>query len=345
MKSIRFSCSIVTIACLAPLALLCAQTTAKVAFEVASIKAAPPLLTLVQEIQSGKRGIGSLQQNVNDARADFGYMPLNNLIMYAYKLKAHQIIGPDWMTSEAFEIHAKLPEGASKDQVPEMMQSLLAERFKFVAHRENNEQPIYALIVSKDGLKMKEAVEEVAASAENPAEASPGQGNAAKGEVLSLKTVEGPVSIKQEGRGMVLNSGKTGQLRMNMGTNGAMSLEATKLAMPDFAELLTQFLDRPVVDMTGLKGSYQVALEIPMADLLRMAQQIAPRLGVSLPPGLGGAGSIVGATPGSEGLGASDPAGGGIFQAVEKLGLKLDSRKAPVETLIVDSIERTPTED
>ena len=50
--------------------------------------------------------------------------------MYAYKLKAYQVIGPDWIKSSHWDIAATLPEGANKDQVPEMMQALLADRFK-----------------------------------------------------------------------------------------------------------------------------------------------------------------------------------------------------------------------
>jgi len=52
-------------------------------------------------------------------------------------------------------------------------------------------------------------------------------------------------------------------------------------------------------------------------------------------PGAGGPGGIA----------ASDPSGGGMFQAVQKLGLKLESQKAPVDKLIIDHIEKNPTEN
>jgi uncharacterized protein (TIGR03435 family) len=51
------------------------------------------------------------------------------------------------------------------------------------------------------------------------------------------------------------------------------------------------------------------------------------------------------AAPRASELSALDPSGTSIFQAVQKLGLKLDSRKMPMETLVVDKIEKTPTED
>ena len=53
---------------------------------------------------------------------------------------------------------AKLPAGAKQFNVPEMLQSLLAERFKVAIHRETRELPIYALVVGKNGPKMKESV-------------------------------------------------------------------------------------------------------------------------------------------------------------------------------------------
>lgn len=348
MKSIRFLCAVTTLFAVVLGGVLFAQTTAKPTFEVATIKPAPPLMEMIADIQSGKRDVTSLVQaltpNIDGVRADFGYLPLNAMILYAYKLKQYQIMGPDWMSSQAFEIHAKIPEGGTKEQVPEMMQSLLAERFKLVSHRENKEQPVYALIVSKDGHKLKEAPADLAPSApaEDPAKTPAAKDGSGKGEV-ALKTSEGDLKIKQEGTGMVMDIGKTGQqVRMNMGPNGTMTMEISKSTMPDFAELLNQFLDRPVMDLTELKGSYGVSLEIPLQELLSLAKKTIP--GLPIPAGIGNSG-IAGAAPGGDGLSASEPSGTSIFQAVQKLGLKLDSRKMPVETLIVDQVEKTPTED
>src|SRR4029077_19782644 len=78
----------------------------------------------------------------------------------AYDVKTYQITGPDWLTALSaprFDIVAKMPEGTNKDQVPEMLRTLLAERFKLTIHRENKEQSVYALVVAKGGHKMKEA--------------------------------------------------------------------------------------------------------------------------------------------------------------------------------------------
>ena len=325
---------------------LLAQTPPTTAFEVASIKPAPSMQTLMMDIQSGKRGIGSLQSTINDARVDLGYVSLSNMLMVAYRIKEHQIVGPDWLSSQAFEVHARIPEGGSKDQVPEMMQLLLEERFKLVAHRENRDQQVYALIVSGGGHRLQQAGADVVGipeSAEDPAKTPPAGNN--EDNLLSLNTPEGKIKVKQEGRAMVVSGGKSGQMRINVGPKGVMSLEVEKMTMADFTVLLTQMTDRPVMDRTDLKGSYHVSLEIPMGDLLAMAQKIAPKTGIPLPPDISGSGALVGASPGAGGLAASDPSGSGIHQAIRKLGLKLDSQKAPVETLVIDHIEKTPTEN
>jgi uncharacterized protein (TIGR03435 family) len=228
-----------------------------------------------------------------------------------------------------------------------MMQTLLAERFKLAAHRDSKEQPVYALVVSKDGHKMKEAVADadVPAPADDSAKTPPVQDSAAKDKTLSISTTEGQIKIKQEGSGVVMSGGRTGQMRTNMKPNGTLSLEISKMTMSDFADMLTQFVDRPVVNRTDLKGSYQVLLEIPQDEIMGLAQKIAPKMGIPLPAGIGGASALVGAVPGAGGLTASDPSGNAIFRAVQQLGLKLDSRKASVETLVIDYIEKEPTEN
>jgi uncharacterized protein (TIGR03435 family) len=326
------------------LSLLCAslfaQTPAKLAFEVATIKPSPPLSSIITQAQAGKIDLG---MRMDGARVDLKFLSLTNMLAMAYKVKAYQIEGPDWMKSQLFEIHAKLPEGSNKDQVPEMMQTLLAERFKLAFHRETKDQSVYALIVSKNGLKMKEAVEEPAAPApeNDPAKTPSTKENAGK-EVMSLSTPDGEVKIKQEGREMVVDAGKAGKMRMTMGENGSMRMEFPKLKMPEFSELLTQFTDRQVVDMTDLKGSYQIALDLPLEELMNLAKKMMPEIGA-----LTGGAAPSGAAPASGlgGIAASDPSGGGMFQAVQQLGLKLDSRKVPTETIIIDHIEKDPTEN
>src|ERR1039458_5970133 len=105
---------------------------------------------------------GTNTGTVYSAVYDNGGGSLKRLILTAYKLKPYQVSGPDWMDSVRFDILSKIPEGGTKDQVPEMLQALLAERFKLTAHRETKEQPVYGLVVGKDGPKLKPSVPDAA---------------------------------------------------------------------------------------------------------------------------------------------------------------------------------------
>ena len=92
------------------------------------------------------------------------------------------------------------------------------------------------------------------------------------------------------------------------------------------------------MDMTDLKGNYQVAVEISLADIMAMAR--AQGMNLPMAPASGGA---AGASPAAA---ASDPGGGSsVFASVKKLGLKLEPRKAKVEQLVIDHVEKTPTEN
>jgi len=68
---------------------------------------------------------------------------------------------------------------------------------------------------------------------------------------------------------------------------------------------------------------------------------VAKSAGVAIPPGAPGG---PGADPGKGPADVGDPSGS-IFSSIQQLGLKLESRKAPLEFLIVDHVEKTPTEN
>jgi len=302
-------------------------------FEVASVKAAEAITSAA--IQSGKMHLG---MTVDGARVDIGGLPLTAMLVQAFGVKPYQVSGPDWMPAERFDIVAKLPEGATQDQIPAMLQALLAERFKLAFHRENREQSVYVLVVAKGGPKLKEAAAEADPA---PAAEPPKSG-------ISIGTVGpggGPVRISQEarGRGAIISGPQFGTMKIGMGQDGAMHLEASKMTLAALTDLLGSFVDRPVVDQTELKGAYQVVLDLSMEDIIAVARARGMANGISVPIG----GPVPIAAPGatSSVATASDPSGGAIFAAVQKLGLKLEPRKAPVETIVVDHLEKTPTEN
>lgn len=117
------------------------------AFEVASIKPAPPQ----------PAGSVSTRISIDRARAVYSNLTVKDLIGEAYRVQEYQITGPALLGSRRFDIAAKIPDGVSKPQVPEMLQALLADRFRLAFHRETKILPVYALTVGKNGAKLKPA--------------------------------------------------------------------------------------------------------------------------------------------------------------------------------------------
>jgi uncharacterized protein (TIGR03435 family) len=298
--------------------------TAPLAFEVATIKLARPLQ---EQALSGKMHVGV---NIDAGRVDIGGMSLSDLISIAYKVKPHQISGPDWLAIDRFDILAKIPEGVDKDKVPEMMQTLLADRFKLTFHRENRDHAIYALIVGKNGPKLKESP---------PDPEPPKEGDAPPKEekgVMTINNGNDSVRVKQTNNGAVINSGANGTTRMTM-EDGHMKMELSKMTLEGLAAVISRFVDKPVMDMTELKGNYQMTLELTMEDLQNVARQQGMQI-----PGAGPAGAASNSRPAET---VADPSGSSIFSTVQQMGLKLEARKAPVETIIIDHVEKAPTEN
>lgn len=127
------------------------QNAPRPTFEVASVKPSPPL---PNDMAGGLARLSSSGVKIDPARADFVRVSLTDLIARAYRVESFQISGPDWMNSAYFDIFAKLPDGSSTDSVPEMLQSLLANRFKLTLQRAEKEFPVYVLAVGKGGSKL-----------------------------------------------------------------------------------------------------------------------------------------------------------------------------------------------
>src|SRR5206468_1436617 len=82
-------------------------------------------------------------------------LPLKDYIAIAYRIQATKIVAPDWTASQRFDIAATLPAGSTMAQVPEMLQSLLEDRFKLKLHRDQKEFAVYVLETGKGPLKFK----------------------------------------------------------------------------------------------------------------------------------------------------------------------------------------------
>jgi uncharacterized protein (TIGR03435 family) len=279
---------------LASVALLAQGPAPKLEFEVASVRPAPPLLP-----QAGV----TIGLHLDGSQARIVSFTLKDYIAMAYRVKAYQISGPDWL-SNRFDLSAKLPAGSNSDQIPEMLQAFLADRFQLKFHRDKKELPVYALVVGKAPLRLKEA----AANADD--DGPPATNVAASG----------------SGAGVSVDLGHGSSYTF---TNN--KVEGKKFSMDTLASQLERYMDRPILNLTELKGKYDLTLEVTAEDYQAMLIRAAIGAGMVLPPQV--LQLVEGNTPAS------------LLDAVQQAGLKLDARKAPVEVLLVDQALKTPTDN
>jgi uncharacterized protein (TIGR03435 family) len=117
---------------------------------------------------------------------------------------------------------------------------------------------------------------------------------------------------------------------MMMMDPSGMHLKAPAVTLTNLCDAISRFTERPVLDMTNIQGQYDFDL-VFTPETTRGMTHMGP------PPGAGGEHSSDGSAP-------SEP-GASIYDAVQRYGLKLEARKAPMDVLIVDHIEKTPTEN
>ncbi len=278
--------------------LLVAQTkpAPRLEYEVASVRPAPQLDAAV------KVGL-----HTDGSQLRFDYLSLRDCIRIAWQVKDFQVVGPDWVASDRYNINAKLPDGTfNDDQRREMLQNLLLDRFKLAFHRDKKEFAVYALLPGKNGLKLKE-------TAPDAKDAAP------------AKSVS--VSAQGSAAGVFVDMG--GGSYYSFADN---KLTAHKLNTARMAEVLAQYMDKPVVDMTGQPEdkNYDVTLELAPDDYRVMLIRVAIKNGVSLPP---------------QAIALADGTTESLTSAMDLAGMRLESRKAPLDVLVIDKADKTPTDN
>jgi uncharacterized protein (TIGR03435 family) len=271
-------------------------------FEVASVRRSNPN-TGGGGGGKSKDGGGGLRPGLDHGRFNFS-STLFGLIIRAYGAmscnegKADCALisgGPNWLTKDRFDVLAKMPDGSPdytflqflRGQAPQlqlMLQSMLAERFSLKVHRETRQLSVYALTLVKQGSKLKEA----------------------SGEMIQLKD---GTSVKNQSllwTPAPLPDGTRSEHLIRMFVRDQ--------SMKGLVDSLSRLMDRPVLDRTGLKGTFDITMDYERN-----------------PDGPD--------TPGSD---ITGPAMFTAFQ--EELGLKFESTRAPVEVLIIDHAEK-PSEN
>ena len=206
--------------------------------------------------------------------------PLSALLAIAFDRKEYQISGPAWLSSERYNLTATLPPNTTRADALAMWRDLLTTRFRLATHRETREMPVYALVIAKKGPKLEPVTDgSTSAAAGNPAQTVPTAGSAPAPPGGANRRIAGG-----------------------------------RLLMEQFVTNLGFYLDRPLIDQTGLTGPYRILLQWQLDDPV---------------PGLSG-----------------PPPPLNLRQAVQdQLGLILEPRKAPVEVLVIDHAEKTPVEN
>jgi uncharacterized protein (TIGR03435 family) len=298
-----------------------AQSPAKPEFEVASIKPA----------QQSNDGRIMVRMGGDPGRIDYVNITLRDLIRRAYDVKDYQISGPDWMNQQRYDVKATHPPNTPREEVSLMLQKLLEDRFKMVIHKEKRQLPAYALTEAKSGFKLKPMSEEEVAAVRPPTPPGGGAG----------------VAFGSGGRGGpggpgggAIPGGGGGRVMMSIGP-GSRRIEAEAITISGLADMLANQTGRPVVDTTGIKGSYKIKLEFT-PDESTPGPRGMMMLGGGPPPGAvaGGGGEHRPVAP--EGAVEAPP-----LMAVlqEQFGLKLESRKEPLDVIVIEKAERVPTEN
>jgi uncharacterized protein (TIGR03435 family) len=212
-------------------------------FDIASVKRS-----------ASKSGSDALPIQQDPTRINYSGVTLKSVLAMAYGFTADQIAGPKWLGDERFDIVGTLPAGATPQQIPVMLQHLLAERFGMIVHEENKTTTFSALVPAKGGVKMK---------------------NVEKPEISAT------VDLASD------------------------SIQLKGYTMPAFARFLSTSMGRPVVDETGVQGTFDITLYLSMADIRT----------------------------------------GKIRIAIQQLGLQFENRTGPVKSLVVDKANQVPTEN
>lgn len=242
--------------------------------------------------------------HIDGAQVRFNSLALRDLLRMAYRVKTYQVEGPEWLVTERYDIAAKLPDGAKREQVPDMLQNLLKERFQITSHLAKKEFPVLGLVVGKNGLKVKPAAPDPESDAANASSTNINASGSAAGVFVSF----GPGAYYKYADN---------------------KFEFKHLTMAQIADSLARYEQDPVLDMTDSPGYYDFVLPLSQDDYQGMLIRAAISAGYSLPPQV----QHLAEMSNGDSLGA----------ALESVGLKLERRRAPLDVVVVDKANKVPT--
>jgi uncharacterized protein (TIGR03435 family) len=201
--------------------IVCAGVMFGQTFEVASLRLSGP-----KSVRGSEGGPGSKDAT----RYSFGRASLDDLILVAYDVELFQISSKLPLDRDEFDLAAKVPAGATKDEFRAMLRNLVAERFHIKLHIESRDFAAFELVLAKGGTKLG---------------------------------TEAATKLAFQGDFPKLTPGKPGLISRNSMSRGQMVTEIRGQQEPvaKLAEILRTAEPRPIVDKTGLTGRYDFTLE------------------------------------------------------------------------------------
>jgi uncharacterized protein (TIGR03435 family) len=203
------------------------RTTAPPEFEVASVKPMPQ--SSPQHPETGGPG------TTDPGQITWSGVRLRWLLKTAYDVELYQISGPASLDSEHYMIVAKVPEGATKEQVNLMWQNLLKDRFGVVVHHESRVFQGEEMTLPKGASKLK-----LTDLRDSTAQTLPG--------TTSKSSPDDPLHRFLPAPGLIV-----------MGDGDTRRILARAQSLAQVASFLAQVAGHPVIDKTGLTGNYDSA--------------------------------------------------------------------------------------
>jgi uncharacterized protein (TIGR03435 family) len=125
---------------------VCAQVPAPAkTFEAAAVTSIPP----------SADGTIHTHMNSDGGLVNYSNVGLKDVLAMAYGVSKDRLAGPAWLDSERYSVSARLPAGTTQADIPEMLQTLLRDRFGLTLHHETRERPVFALVVANGGAKLQ----------------------------------------------------------------------------------------------------------------------------------------------------------------------------------------------
>jgi uncharacterized protein (TIGR03435 family) len=206
------------------------QRAETLTFEVASVKPAPVPSTGGVFFGPARGGPGT----PDPGQITWSFVRLKDLITTAYDVKPYQVSGPGWLDTERYNVVAKVPAGATKEDVRVMWQNLIRDRFALALHHESKEFQVEDLVVGKDGSKLKQ-------SAEDPEAA----------------LLVGPPKFEKNG-----DLDRPGAIStLFPGPDAHAHTVAKAQTLSQVTTMLGNVLGHPVIDKTGLVGKFDYTID------------------------------------------------------------------------------------